>query len=54
MMLEDSHHDGVAELACRGHVMYFLCVRARLFKHYLNGGCVPGERRAEVTHSDAD
>lgn len=41
-------------LACRGCVMYFLCVQAELFKHYLNGGCVPGESDAEVRHRDTD
>lgn len=55
------HHDGVAAPGMRGGgageggcEMYFLCVGAGLFKHYLNGGCVPGESGAEVGHRDTD
>lgn len=41
-------------LAGRRYVMYILCVQAELFKHYLNGGCVPGDSNAEVRHRDTD
>lgn len=35
-------------LACRGCVMYFLCVKAGRLKQSLNGGCVPRESHVEV------